>query len=288
MRIAVLSGKGGTGKTFVSVNLAAAAEQAIYIDCDVEEPNGHLFFKPENQRKKDVSVCVPVWVQQRCSGCRLCVDFCKFNALVIVDGKIVVFEDVCHACGGCVLFCPTKAMTEKQKPIGHTMEGDAGSVTIKSGMLIPGEESGVPIIRKLLQAGTDEANGIEIIDCPPGSACTVMESIRSVDYCLLVAEPTFFGLHNLQMVLELVRLFGKQYSVMINKSMGKDDPVSAYCERNNIDILMRIPFDKTLGEINAQGEIAVNATEQYRDMFKSLLNMILEEVRHEAIADTQR
>lgn len=284
MKIAVLSGKGGTGKTFVSVNLAAAADQSTYIDCDVEEPNGHLFLKPENPKTRDVSIYIPVCDQNRCTGCRQCVEFCKFNALAYINGTILVYEDICHACGGCVLFCPAKAMTEKQHTIGQTTEGTSGTVTIKSGMLTVGEISGVPIIRQLLQDGRNKEGQIDIIDCPPGNACTTMESIQTADFCLLVAEPTTFGLHNLKMSLELVRLFDKPHAVVLNKCLTEDDPTTDYCEHNGILVLERIPYDRELGMLVAQGCVAVRENETYREMFNNLLQRIQKEVPHETVA----
>ena len=147
MNIAVLSGKGGTGKTLVSVNLAAAAKNSVYVDCDVEEPNGHLFFKPENIREEKISVKIPAVENKLCSGCRQCVDFCKFNALAYVKDKLIIFDDICHSCGGCVMLCPEKALTEKHKAIGKLQKGISGGVKVYTGILNAGEASGIPIIK---------------------------------------------------------------------------------------------------------------------------------------------
>jgi MinD superfamily P-loop ATPase len=148
MKIAVLSGKGGTGKTLVSVNLAAVATESIYIDCDVEEPNGHLFFKPEDTQSDKISINIPVVDEKLCKGCRKCVDFCKYNALAYINNKLLVFDDVCHSCGGCVLFCPQKALSEKEKIIGVVQSGVSENVTVITGILNTGEASGIPIIKK--------------------------------------------------------------------------------------------------------------------------------------------
>src|SRR5690554_3269134 len=186
MRIAVLSGKGGTGKTFISVNLAYAADNAVYVDCDVEEPNGHLFFRPGITDRHSVSVPVPVVDHDRCTGCRRCVDFCKYNALALVKNRLMVFNEVCHSCGGCILFCPNHALKERFREIGKIEEGYAGKIDVLMGCLNTGEVSGVPIIKEIIQRLPDKQT--VVVDCPPGSGCTVMETIRDSDYCVLVAE----------------------------------------------------------------------------------------------------
>lgn len=278
MKIAVLSGKGGTGKTLVSVNLAAVAGQSSYIDCDVEEPNGYLYFKPDRIESEKISIKIPVVDEALCNGCRKCVDFCKFNALAYIDEKIMIFEEVCHSCGGCALLCPEKAFTEREKVIGSIERGVSENVTVITGMLNIGEASGIPIIKKLLH---DSPAEITFIDCPPGSACIVMESIRDADYCIFVAEPTLFGVHNLNMVYELVRLFGKPHGVVLNKCLEGENPAEKFCIEKGIKILARIPFDKELGTLNSDGLIAVRENARYRDMFASLLQIVSAEVQYE-------
>lgn len=285
MKIAVLSGKGGTGKTLVSVNLAAAAEPSVYIDCDVEEPNGHLFLKPEEILEETISVKIPMVHNELCSGCRKCVDFCKFNALASIKNKLIVFEDVCHSCGGCILVCPQKALTEKEKVIGKIQKGISGEVTVWTGILNTGEATGIPIIKKLL-ANNASAEQLTFIDCPPGSACIVMESIKDADYCVLVAEPTLFGVHNLNMVYELVKLFNKPFGVVLNKCLEEENPAERFCLEKNIKILGRIPFDNDLGTLNSNAEIVINKNEKYRELFSSLLDTVIEEVQHETIANS--
>ena len=282
MKIAVLSGKGGTGKTLVSVNLASVAEQAVYIDCDVEEPNGHLFFKPERISAEIITIKMPIVNDKLCNGCRKCVEFCKFNALAFIKNRPYVFDDVCHSCGGCILVCPEKALTETEKIIGEVQKGVSGNVTVNTGILKPGEESGVPIIKKLLEAGKADENLLTIIDCPPGSNCVVMESIKDADYCILVAEPTLFGVHNLNMVYELVKLFNKPYGVVLNKCLDGENPAEKFCIEKNVPILGRILFDNELGKLNSDAKIAARESEKYRTMFLSLLETVLKEVQHEA------
>lgn len=277
MMIAVLSGKGGTGKTFVSVNLSFVADNSNYIDCDVEEPNGHLFFKPNIIKSEKVHVKIPNINNELCSGCRRCVDFCKFNALAYIKDKVHVFDEICHSCGGCMLLCPEKAISEKDKEIGEIQEGVFNNSNIYTGILNPGEETGVSIIKKLLKITDNKP--YTFIDCPPGSSCSVMESIKDVDYCILVAEPTVFGVHNFNMVYNLVKLFDKPYGVVLNKCLDGENPAEKYCNEKNIKVLCKIPFEHELGNINSNAEIASEKNEKYKSLFSSLLKTIKEEVK---------
>lgn len=284
MKVAVLSGKGGTGKTLLSVNMAAVAKNSKYIDCDVEEPNGHLFFKPKELDVEKVTVKVPIVDKELCNGCRKCVDFCKYNALAYINNKLIIFDDICHSCGGCVLFCPQNALSEIEKPIGVVQKGISENVNISSGILNMGESSGVPIIKELLK----DVNQIEssvIIDCPPGSACIVMESIKDADYCILVAEPTIFGVHNLNMVYELVKLFNKPYGVVLNKCLDGVNPAEEFCIEKGIIILGKIPFDNELGKLNSNALIAARESIKYRDLFTELFQKAVKEVQNEAIVN---
>ena len=289
MRIAVLSGKGGTGKTLVSVNLAAVlgmtsgSGNVSYADCDVDEPNGRLFFKPGNIKETSVSVKIPVINKELCNGCRKCISFCKFNALALIKNKVLVFEEVCHSCGGCAVLCPQHAVTEKDKVIGKIEQGVSEGVNVYTGILNTGEVSGVPVIKRLLEeAGivndTDNNKDI-VIDCPPGSACVVMESIKNADYCILVAEPTIFGVHNLNMVYELVSMFGKKFGAVLNKCPGDNsvNPAETFCNEHNINIAGRIPFSRELGLANSNGEIVSRQDMYYRELFTGILNNIKRE-----------
>lgn len=272
-KIAVLSGKGGTGKTLVSVNLASVVYDSIYIDCDVEEPNGHLFFKPKELESEKVAVKIPFIDTEKCDGCRKCIDFCKYNALAYFNSRVNVFEGICHSCGGCQLVCPNGAISEKDKTIGRINKGFSDSVSIYSGELKIGEVSGVPIIKELLNENKFKNNDI-FIDCPPGSACVVMESIKDVDYCILVAEPTTFGLHNLKMVHELVKIFNKPYGIVINKYIQGEDIVDEFCYENNIKILAKIPYDRDLGEMNSNGEIISIRKYKYKEIFLDIYKAV--------------
>lgn len=286
MRIAVLSGKGGTGKTLVSVNLAVAAKTSTYIDCDVEEPNGHLFFKPQNIKNEEISVKIPKPDNELCNGCRKCVEFCKFNALAYIKNKLIVFEDVCHSCGGCSIICPENAIAEGEKLIGKVQKGSSDDVTVYTGILNTGEASGVPIINKLLDDNKSNSDEFIFIDCPPGSACIVMESIKDADYCILVTEPTIFGVHNLNMVYELVKLFNKPHGVVLNKCIEEENPAEQFCITNNIKILGKIYFDNELGLLNSNAEISVNNNEKYKALFSSLLEKVKREVQNETTSNS--
>lgn len=278
MRIAVLSGKGGTGKTLVSVSLAAAAARALYVDCDVEEPNGHLFFRPKKMESNPVDVLIPRFNLNLCNGCRICVNFCKFNALAYINDQPFLFPEICHSCGGCAKLCPQKAIQDVPRNIGSIKRGASGSVTILSGIMNTGVASGVPIIQRLLQIVKEE-EGLVVLDCPPGSACTVMESIRDADYCLLVAEPTLFRMHNLECVCNLVKEFRKPFGVVLNKCTEEENPSETFCRRNNYPILASIPFDYEVGRLNSDGEIAARRLPTFEKLFRELLDTITSEVK---------
>lgn len=285
MKIAVISGKGGTGKTLVSINLAAVAKKAVYIDCDVEEPNGHLFFRPENIKSEKVNIKIPYVNEADCVGCRKCIDFCKFNALAYIKNKVVVFEEVCHSCGGCVLFCPEKALAEKDKCIGEIEKGTSQDVTVISGIMNTGEQSGVPIIKKMMKYN-EVISELTFIDSPPGSSCIVMESIKDVDYCILVAEPTLFGVHNLNMVYNLVKVFNKPLGVVLNKCLDGENPAEKYCIENDVKIIGKIPFDTELGKMNSDALVVSREREKYYKIFYDLLKDVTREVSNEKIINS--
>lgn len=274
IKIAILSGKGGTGKTLVGVNLAATAA-STYIDCDVEEPNGNLFFKSQIDTQTQIAVNIPTIDSSICTGCKRCVDFCAFNALAYAGGKVIVMDEICHSCGGCMLVCGPKAISETDKRIGTISAGKSGDVRVIFGTMDMGIASGIPII-KSLTAHANNASGRVIIDCPPGSSCAVIESISDADYCLLVAEPTVFGQHNLDMVYNLVKLLEKPCGAVLNKCTLGGNPSKDYCLSNGIPILAEIPYDKELALLNSNGKIAVHQSKRYKRLFAMLLDKIKE------------
>lgn len=273
MKLAVLSGKGGAGKTMLSVNLAASAGNALYIDCDVEEPNGRLFLKPEQVQKTPVTVRIPQFHPEQCTGCRECVDFCRFNALVYIKKNVLLFPEVCHSCGGCALVCDHDAVTETQRTVGHIERGIHGTTQVVTGILNLGESSGVPVIAQALRAA-EGVEGLTVIDCPPGSACPVMESVRKADYCLLVAEPTAFGFHNFQMVHELVQLMGRPCGVVINKMTEPYEPLEQYCQERKLPVLARIGYSDAAAQIGAAGGLLCEQDPQAAAFFREILQKI--------------
>lgn len=272
MKIAVLSGKGGTGKTFVSTNLSSAVLNCTYVDCDIEEPNGFLFLKPKIIDKKKVYVDVPEIDFSKCIGCRKCVSFCKFNALAFIKGAPKVFPEICHSCGGCKIACKSDAISYSKRPIGVIEFGKSSKLKTLTGILNNDEATGVPIIKELLSYADADEN--VIIDCPPGSACSVMESIKTCDCCLLIAEPTAFGVENLKLVAKLAKMFGKPCSIVINKYMDDNDIIENFAKKNNIDIILKIPFDEDIGSLNSQGKLAIE-NECFKNKFLSLYEEIV-------------
>ena len=273
MKLAFLSGKGGVGKTLMAVNLAAVAENATYIDCDVEEPNGRIFLKPKNIKHQQVSTLIPEFDKDSCIGCRKCVDFCKFNALIFIKEKPIIFPEICHSCGGCELVCPAGAVKENVHPIGHIEIGKHDNIDVITGILDEGEASGIPIIEAAQREGFKSQKDV-FVDCPPGSACSVMESISSCDFCILVAEPTAFGFHNFKMVYELTVLLNKPCAVVINKQDDSFQPLEAFCKENNIAILAKIPYSKAVAETAAKGKLITECDEEIKSLFDDILNKI--------------
>lgn len=279
--IAVLSGKGGTGKTLVSVNLASSAETATYIDCDTEEPNGYLFLKPAILEEKTVYSAKPAVDQSKCNGCRACVEACAFNALALIGTNLLVFDEVCHSCGLCSAICKEGAISERQREIGVVKKGTAGKVAFRSGELRIGESTAVPIIKALLQ---EKHKGLVIIDSPPGSACLATETIAHADFCLLVAEPTIFGAHNLAMVHELATLLEKPCAVLLNKTQQGINPSEEYAITHDLQIIGSLDYDSHLALLCSEGRIACKEDDAYRQYFSNLLK----EVQDASNPHTQR
>ena len=260
----------GAGKSLAAVNQFAASAGGTYIDCDVEEPNGRLFLKPENIQTEIVSTLLPEFDAEKCTGCKQCVEFCRFHALMYIKEKPMLFSEVCHSCGGCKLVCSERAITEEPKVIGTLEVGNHENIKVVTGILNPGEATGVPVIREALK----QADGLTVIDCPPGSACSVMESVTDADYCLLVAEPTAFGFHNFQMVHELVTLLGKKCGVVINKQDTPYEPLEQICKEKDLPILARISYDPQIAALSASGQIAAETDAKMRCLFEELLRKI--------------
>lgn len=279
MKVAVLSGKGGAGKTFVAVNLAAAAGKAVYADCDVEEPNGRLFLEPTKERVRPVYAHFPQFDDGLCTGCRRCVDFCRFGALVFVKERPLLFPELCHDCGGCALVCPRGAVRDGRRKLGRVLEGEHGGVRVVTGELNEGEASGVRVIEEALKSAVGSAKKENLplfIDCPPGSACPVMQSLSAADYCILVAEPTAFGFHNFLMVHALAKAMGKPCGVVVNRQEAPYAPLEKFCAERKLPVLTTIPYRPELAQLCADGKPAVEENERAAKGFAELLQTLRE------------
>ncbi len=265
MNIAILSGKGGTGKTTVSTNLALALK-FNYIDCDVEEPNGFLFLKPEIHIIEKVMVGYPIIDDDKCIACGACIEACQFNALAKVNDDILLFQKLCHSCGACRIACGYDAITYHKREIGKLESGKTSGIECIRGILNIGEPIAVPVIRQLLQNLPDGGN---IIDCQPGTSCNVVNSLRYADSAILVTEPTKFGLHDLRLAVELVRMFEIPFGVIINKDDGRENEVKEYCDKENICILGVIPYRRDIAREYSKGDILYHNPE-HKSIFDEL------------------
>jgi MinD superfamily P-loop ATPase len=277
MVIAVASGKGGTGKTTISTNLAAvladAGQQTQYIDCDAEEPNGHIFLKPNIEFTENVTVGVPQVDLAKCTGCDKCSQLCQYNAIVSMKGNVLVFENLCHSCGGCMAVCPAGAITESQRKIGIAEFGSSNSVIFGHARLDIGNIQTVSLIKHLKKK--IRKNIINILDAPPGTSCPAVATIRDSDFVLLVTEPTPFGLNDLILAVDMVREFKIPFAVVINRSDIGDDAVVQYCRQKKIEILLQIPNDRKIAENYSRGVMITRAMPEYKQKFSALYNDII-------------
>jgi MinD superfamily P-loop ATPase len=276
MIISIASGKGGTGKTTVATNLCAALGGNLrLLDCDVEEPNAHLFLTPEYTAKEKVNAPVPEVDESKCTYCKKCMAICRFGAIAVMGRKIVTFPELCHSCGGCMLVCPESAVTEKDRPIGHVETGNPAEqpeIGFARGLLDIGQVMAPPVIRQVRTYQIE--NGLTLIDAPPGTSCPVISAMKGTDAVVLVTEPTPFGLHDLTLAVEAVKLLGIPHGLVINRAgMGNDD-VKIYAARENIPVLMEIPFDRRIAAAYSKGELLVDALPEYKDKFISLYQRI--------------
>ena len=275
--IAVASGKGGTGKTTVATNLArVAADEGLdvsYLDCDVEEPNGHIFLKPKIDEMVPVSVPVPVVDESICTACGKCKEICQYSAIALLGKTVLTFPSLCHGCGGCMLVCPTGAITEAGREVGVVEEGMADGIRFVHGRLRIGEAMSPPLIRRVKKRIQD--HGIAIIDSPPGTSCPVIQSIRGADYVLLVTEPTPFGLNDLKLAVEMLRVLNLPFGAVVNRADIGDQAVFDYCGSESIDVLLRIPDDRRIAEAYSRGRLAAEALPEYREVFASLLEGVI-------------
>lgn len=274
MKIAVLSGKGGTGKTTVAASLATVIPGSQYIDCDVEEPNGFLFLKPEIKESDNITVLVPEIDPNLCSLCGACARICQFNAIAVTKNRVLVFPELCHHCGACALVCQSYAISEIERTIG-VIEGDEANRFFQ-GRLAIGEPVGVPIITALKKR--INPNRTAILDCSPGASCAVVRTIEGCDFALLVTEPTPFGLHDLKIVVGLVKKMEIRAGVVLNKAGSNDRIILDYCEQEGLPVLLEIPYSRMIAENYAKGILPANISPDWKNQFTMLHWRIGQEV----------
>ncbi|SFG81957.1 MinD superfamily P-loop ATPase, contains an inserted ferredoxin domain [Desulfotomaculum arcticum] len=276
MIISVASGKGGTGKTTVAVGMALALQsidnQVTFLDCDVEEPNGHIFIKPDMQKNEDVYIQVPEINREKCDYCGKCAELCAFNALLVASESVVVFHELCHGCGGCNYFCPQGAVNLIPKKIGTIEVGSAAEgLNFAHGML----EIGVPLSPPLVDAVKKKQDGgVTIIDAPPGTSCPAVHTVRGTDFCLLVTEPTPFGLNDLALAVEMARALGVPCGVLVNRAREGWDIIDKYCQHNGISILMKIPLSREIAGAYSRGIPLTFLDKEWEDAFRRLFRDI--------------
>lgn len=276
MVIAVASGKGGTGKTMLSLSLAKASKEAVQIlDCDVEEPNDHLFFKEDFYSSEIINILVPDINETLCDGCGECSKFCEYNAIATFTGKAMLFVEMCHACGGCKMVCPQKAITEREQRIGTVDKLQHGKLTLVQGKLDVGMAMAPPLI-KAVKKQLENSKRV-IFDAPPGTSCPAVETVHDSDFVILISEPTPFGLNDLVLAVEMLRALQRPFGVVVNRVGLGDDRIHKYCQKEKIEILQEIPDDRKIAEAYANGKIIYDAIPEYRTLFDELSQKIWKE-----------
>jgi MinD superfamily P-loop ATPase len=273
MIIAIASGKGGTGKTTVSVNMARTLDSPVQLlDCDVEEPNAHLFLRGNRVKEEIVTIPIPQVDEALCDGCGECGNFCAYHAIITLGKTPLIFPEMCHGCGGCTLVCPTKAITEVGRRIGVVETMESGNITLIGGRLDVGVAMAPPLIRAVKERSQN--NLPAILDAPPGTSCPVIAAIRDTDMVLLVTEPTPFGLNDLTLAVDMVRALKISFGVIVNRMGSGDDRVHHYCKKEDIPILLEIPDDRRIAEAYSRGILMVDALPEYRGLFHSLIEKV--------------
>ena len=276
VHIAVASGKGGTGKTTVCTNLAAvvggSGRKVTYLDADVEAPNGHLFLDPVLDTEVPVTLPVPQVAEERCTACGKCGEICQYGAIVCLGQRTLVFTNLCHGCGGCSLVCPEEAIGEIEHPIGVVVQGQAGGIRFIGGRLNVGRPSAPPVIRAAQQSIPEE--GVLLVDAPPGTSCAAVQAMEGADYVLLVTEPTPFGMHDLALSVQVVRVLGLPFGVVVNRADGVDPRVADYCDQEGIEVLMEIPDDRRVAEACSRGELVAETLPEYGIRFTALFDAL--------------
>jgi MinD superfamily P-loop ATPase len=284
-RIVVASGKGGTGKTTVATSLAVGlaaipqADRPLFLDCDVEAPNAHVFLKPTLAQRREVTIRIPQVDEALCSHCGKCAEVCQYHALAVLGKRVLVFPQLCHGCGSCASMCPEHAIAEAPNEIGVLERGIARSgILFARGVMNIGEPMAVPVIRQLKKWIQAKPNQVVILDAPPGTACPAVEVVRGADFVLLVTEPTPFGLHDVRLAAEIAHTLQLPTGVVVNRDGIGDAGVDEFCRAKGLPILMRIPFDRAIAEGTAQGLTLIDIHPEYaadlRQMFAQIANLI--------------
>jgi MinD superfamily P-loop ATPase len=272
MIISVASGKGGTGKTTIATNLALALEGVQFIDCDVEEPNAHLFLKPQIEKKIPVTIPIPRIDESKCTHCGRCAEACEFNALVCFPQTVLVFDELCHGCGVCSYICPEGAIREEEKEIGTVEIGKVDGIEFIQGRLNVGEPMATPIIR--VEKSFINTKRTIITDAPPGTSCPVIETVKGSDFCLLVTEPTPFGLNDLKLTVAMLKQLHIPMGIVINRADVGNKDVHEYCRRESIPILLEIPMDRNIAHLYSEGIPLLEKLPEYREKFIGLFAWI--------------
>jgi MinD superfamily P-loop ATPase len=277
MIISVASGKGGTGKTLIATSLALSLqskEKVQFLDCDVEEPNAHIFLKPEITGSEKVLIPVPRVDETTCTRCGKCAEICVYHAIAVFGDHIMTFPELCHGCGACTHLCPEKAISEEGRESGVIEWGNSSGIEFIHGRLNVGEAMAPPVIRKVKARANDKA--VVIIDAPPGTSCPVVETVRSSDFCLLVTEPTPFGLNDLELAVQTVKELGIPCGIVLNRAGTTDDKVLEYCRRENVPVLLTVPLDTDIARLYSRGITLAEGMPEWREHFMTLYNSIKE------------
>lgn len=283
MIISVASGKGGTGKTTVAVNLALCLDNLQFLDCDVEEPNAHIFLKPVIKKQEKAYIPVPQIDEAKCNYCGKCARICVYNAIAVIPsqegrkGTTLVFAQLCHGCGACSALCPQNAIKEVNREIGIVEIGNCADLEFVHGKLNIGEAMSPPLIRQVKEHINPDKT--VIIDAPPGTSCPVVASVKGSDYCLLVSEPTPFGLNDLVLAVEVLKKLKIPFGVILNRADLGDDLTRKYCQKEKIPVLMEIPFKKEIAVAYSKGEPIVKIFPEYKKEFSGLYKRIAERVK---------
>jgi MinD superfamily P-loop ATPase len=280
MNIAIASGKGGTGKTTISTNLAmlfAESEKVVLGDLDVEEPNSGLFIRAELVHEENKFKMIPGWVEDNCSLCGICQDVCNFHSIIQLGTKIMVFPELCHSCYACSELCPRETLPMIQKKIGMLKHFNDGNLSFIESRLDIGEEQAVPLISQTIQYVKQKFtdNIIKIYDAPPGTSCPVIEATKDADFVILVTEPTPFGLHDLQIAVETMKALKKEFGVIINRCGIGNNDVFEYCTQEKIPIIAKIPNDRQIAELYSSGKLIYNQHAEVRKQLDGIKDYIL-------------